>query len=651
MKNYFATLLIIIIYGTGHAYAQTFNQDPGNPNLDFSMGNFTNWQLSWGKRNNPDSVSGPVSVSSHVVFARTGANYDGALYRVPDSFLTHTARLGMPTGGGLGNSLSYKLKYNITVNAQYPILFFQLASIMDRTHDNSNGGQDNTHYKFALKDALGNSIPVQPCTGLRLFPKGGISTGTIPSITYVGQGSSLGFKQPWESVAINLSSYAGQTLTLEFEHYDCIYGYHGSFSYVTAGMRKAVDTFYYCKGATSVTVNPYIPRFHSYLWSTGATTDSIIVSSPVDGATYTCAVGSYNSCATTFTYILKEIKVNPDFTTTGGNICNQIQFYNNATTNKGYIESWHWNFGDPVSGAANTATETNPLHTYPAPGDYTITLTVTDTNGCSNTISKVINVSPDGITAQIRLPDTTCVHETLTFEDITAGSSRRFWIIDGITQEDTTEIIQRIFSQPGRYEVTLIAIGSNGCPDTLTQNFEVHGPPDAGIEPYPNTATAPITDPSFTFKGLEKGAAAYIWDFGYGGATGAGEYVKFTYPPELAQYIVTVKTYNQYGCFDTASVAVSLMPPDFFMPSAFSPNGDGTNDVFRVINITNQRLLDFSIYNRFGQRIFYTINPGNGWDGTFSGQPCEVGVYYYVVLVAYPDGTQKMVKGDVTLIR
>ncbi|WP_460432176.1 gliding motility-associated C-terminal domain-containing protein [Arachidicoccus ginsenosidivorans] len=70
------------------------------------------------------------------------------------------------------------------------------------------------------------------------------------------------------------------------------------------------------------------------------------------------------------------------------------------------------------------------------------------------------------------------------------------------------------------------------------------------------------------------------------------------------------------------------------MPSAFSPNGDGLNDVFRIEGITYQVIKKFVIYNKFGQIVFSTYNNNNGWDGTQNGKPCDMGTYYYLIKVA-----------------
>jgi len=654
----YTILLLHLSYAT--IAQKPFNQDPGNPNLDFSLGNFSNWQLSWGNRGTPYINNGMMTgAGSHTIVEIYGTNWDGnagtgGLKRVPDG-LAKVARLGAPAGGGYGNPKSYAMKYDITVNAAYPILFFQLASIMDITH----GDAENTNYQFSIKNASGGYLFPQPCGGIQLTSRGRNATPAgnvyssppLSSYSFLPEIGSILY-QPWQSVAVDLSSYAGQTITIAYEHSDCWTGHHGSYSYISAAMRSPYDTFHFCHGAAAATIRPYLPDFRSYLWNTGSTTDSIIISNPADGAIYTCQIGSYNGCSTTFTYILKEIKTNADFNFVGGGICNQIQFLDRSATNAGHIDQWQWNFGDPGSGAANTGIVPDPLHTYPGPGDYTVSLTVTDTSGCTHTIARTVSVSPEGTRAQIGLPDTSCISDTLAFEDLTVNTSRRTWFIDDLPMNDTSKTLHHIFDQAGTYKVKLIAIGNNGCPDTATQTFRVYDLPRSAIQVSPFTNAAPVTDPVFMFKGFEENAAGYVWNFGYGSAAGQGQYTSFTYPPEIAEYIVTLKTYDKNGCHNTASESVKIMPPGLMVPNAFSPNGDGSNDVFKVVNITSQTLKEFSVYNRYGQRVFYTLQPGSGWDGTFNGGPCDVGTYYYVLRYSMPGSDQEyMMKGDVTLIR
>jgi gliding motility-associated-like protein len=85
------------------------------------------------------------------------------------------------------------------------------------------------------------------------------------------------------------------------------------------------------------------------------------------------------------------------------------------------------------------------------------------------------------------------------------------------------------------------------------------------------------------------------------------------------------------------------------IPNVFSPNGDGLNDKLFIIG-KNYNLINFSIFNRFGERIFYTTNKQEGWDGNYKNSICDIGNYYYVIKY-FENNKEKMLKGDVALVR
>ena len=109
---------------------------------------------------------------------------------------------------------------------------------------------------------------------------------------------------------------------------------------------------------------------------------------------------------------------------------------------------------------------------------------------------------------------------------------------------------------------------------------------------------------------------------------------------------------NIYGCRDTDSVRVEVIYDNFFIPSAFSPNGDGLNDVFRVGNLGYYKVAQMSIFDRWGEMIFNDISGDNkGWNGTYNNQPAGLDVYYYYIVIMQPDGKKLEFKGDITLLR
>ncbi len=118
-------------------------------------------------------------------------------------------------------------------------------------------------------------------------------------------------------------------------------------------------------------------------------------------------------------------------------------------------------------------------------------------------------------------------------------------------------------------------------------------------------------------------------------------------PEKTTTYYFTVISTD--GCLATDSVTIHVT--NAFLPNAFSPNGDGNNDLFKLaIQDERVKLKDFSVYNRYGQRVFYTKNVLEGWDGAYNGNKADMGVYFY--LVRYKIGARDYsLKGDVTLIR
>lgn len=124
----------------------------------------------------------------------------------------------------------------------------------------------------------------------------------------------------------------------------------------------------------------------------------------------------------------------------------------------------------------------------------------------------------------------------------------------------------------------------------------------------------------------------------------------FTRPLEPIRY--TLVGINQYGCRDTAYVNINLEYNSFAgMPNAFTPNGDGLNDVFKIANLRFEKLTEFRVFNRWGRQVFETNVPTEGWDGTIKGEPAEADVYFYSIRITLPGGEQKHLKGDLTLIR
>lgn len=119
-------------------------------------------------------------------------------------------------------------------------------------------------------------------------------------------------------------------------------------------------------------------------------------------------------------------------------------------------------------------------------------------------------------------------------------------------------------------------------------------------------------------------------------------------PTQTTTYIVTAA---DSLCSTTAKVTITIDPCDILVPTAFTPNGDGMNDLFRVVGrFSYFRDFSFSIYNRWGERIFLTEDIEAGWDGTYRGLTADLGTYFYLVTYTLY-GKKHMIKGDFHLVR
>jgi gliding motility-associated-like protein len=205
----------------------------------------------------------------------------------------------------------------------------------------------------------------------------------------------------------------------------------------------------------------------------------------------------------------------------------------------------------------------------------------------------------------------------------------------------------------GVYTVSLVATSGAGCNSLpLVDTVVVHTLPDAGIGPI-NFIHA--KSPAHCL-GDSIGMAAKTNLLKYRYEWGPTQFFETNVDNRVIGTIghsgfVTLTVTDPYGCKASDSVYIDAQSCcNVFFPSAFTPNGDGRNDVFRNAGLGYHKMHDFRITNRWGQTVFESVNPESAWDGTFNGEPQDLGVYYYFFTYDC-DGKIVMDKGEVTLIR
>jgi gliding motility-associated-like protein len=113
------------------------------------------------------------------------------------------------------------------------------------------------------------------------------------------------------------------------------------------------------------------------------------------------------------------------------------------------------------------------------------------------------------------------------------------------------------------------------------------------------------------------------------------------------QFVVTVNDEN--GCNNQYAVIVEV-ECNLFIPNSFTPNTDGKNEKFHIYT-GGIKALEFRIFNRWGEELFFTDDETQGWDGTYKGNLVPEGTYVYSVWLIMPDGTERDLKGMLQLIR
>jgi gliding motility-associated-like protein len=196
-------------------------------------------------------------------------------------------------------------------------------------------------------------------------------------------------------------------------------------------------------------------------------------------------------------------------------------------------------------------------------------------------------------------------------------------------------------NQAGNYQ--LIVGDIFGCTDTAMVNLSINPPIIC------NAGNDTIVQMNTPFQLHGSGGQTYIWSPAgvlnnpfiaapWGNISGTTEFM--------------LTTFDDIGCSDEDSVNVrAIEGPQFYVPNAFTPNGDGLNDIFRPINVGIPTITEFCIYSRYGEKIFETSNLKKGWDGNYKGLKQPMSNYVWIVKGIDINNKSVQKKGNVLLIR
>ncbi len=350
----------------------------------------------------------------------------------------------------------------------------------------------------------------------------------------------------------------------------------------------------------------------------------------------------------------------PNFSTTSVCLNELTEFTNLSYINEDVLQQVYWNYGDGKDTSyLYQPQNTSHTHEYKHDGDFPISLYLTADNNCSDSIKKSAIVYPLPEMGFIADSTIFCGNANIYFTDtsqINSGNiANRLWTFgDGdflSVSEDTTSH----HYQQGVYSVGLENTSDHYCKSSILfedyilinpiieADFEID-PEAVSIHGISNLEISNYTDEETYFRWAL--SDTIIWEN--------------VYSPNVADSIFDTGTYklkmytiNEFGCTDSISQFFKVTPVySFYVPTAFSPNGNGINDTFGPAGkYFDMQSYSFIVFNRWGEMVFETNDFYEHWDGkTNKGEIAPVSTYAWMIRLVDMDGNNKVLRGAVSLL-
>lgn len=301
------------------------------------------------------------------------------------------------------------------------------------------------------------------------------------------------------------------------------------------------------------------------------------------------------------------------------------------------VISWNWQLGP-----AGSSSLQHPVQQL-ASGAQPVSLIVQSNFGCRS-------ISADSTLQVNRKPQTdiaitdSCVQVNITFSssDQLNSTNAWTWVWPGNTYY--TAQVNRSFRYAGDYPFTLYAQSVAGCIDTVYRPYTIYD-----NKAFAGNDTIAAMDQPVQLNALGGPDIQYTWS----PATGLND-------PTLENPVATLdrdQLYQLYaitdkGCISRSDILIKRYKgPDIYIPTAFTPNNDGTNDRFLVFPVGVRQFISLAIYNRYGQQVFYTTDYHRSWDGKIQGVDQTTNNFIVVVKAIDYLGRPMMKKENLILIR
>ena len=414
------------------------------------------------------------------------------------------------------------------------------------------------------------------------------------------------------------------------------------------------DTVFVCAD-TPTGLNPDFVATYNYEWSPATNLDDPNGDNPVFTGTENVVYGvtitdSATGCvdSTSLTVSVNPVvnlEASGDTTLCGPNPVPLTA----VSTTPGVTFNWYDNptgAGTPVAtGAEVTITPPGTTTTY--------TVIATDAIGCSASDSVVVTIVP--IMAEISAPQVFCEptdSATIMVTNLDTTQVLTYqWSPTNATNPDSGPIVRVNPNVAEDYSVTVT--NTEGCELVLTTSVKVVDLSGLTITADPEEICLGEST-VITVSGCED--CTYTW-------TGPGTITPpdgpvVTVTPDVEGAVVYTVAVEKDGCVEELEITIQVTEvictsEFFFLPNAFTPNGDNINDVLRVRSNFIDKITGFElrVFNRWGEQVFQTVNPADGWDGTLRGRALPPDVYGFYLKIDCPSGEPLQSQGNVTLLR
>lgn len=615
-------------------------------NIDFENGTFDGWTTYTGYTaavNNENqiniSASPPSLGDRHIMYAANSGirdPYGGFPVNCPNGS-GYSIRLGNDRGGGEAEGISYE--FTIPANRNiYSLMYYYAVVFQDPNH------QIFQQPRMVVEITNVTDNILISCSSLTFIPYGSnILPGFYISPISGDDGTPIWCKN-WSAVTINLNNHAGKTIRLFFKTADCTFRRHFGYAYIDVNS-ECSDEFVgasYCADDSAVNVvGPY--GYQNYTWRNssgqilGTEQRLYLKPPPPPGTTLSLEIVPYSGYGCNEVLYARMIDSLKVFARAGPDqlSCNDNPVQLGALPKAGFVYNWSPEIGlsDPnISNPVATPNETT---------SYVLTSRSTG-GGCLTKDTVVVTASSVSNKISLLGKEVFCTGfgDSAVLQVDPAGSIQ--WYKDNVAIRGAVSGKIKI-TQSGSYYAVIVS--AEGCTINTEKKSILIDKARPGIT-YP--VEYAITNMPYRLNARTFGSNV-LWTPATYLDNAASVSPLFKGNAEQL-YAIEIKTNTGCITVDTQLVK-TIKGVDIYVPTAFTPNGDGLNEVLKPTLMGVKELHYFRVYNRWGQLLFETRTKWDGWDGKLNGKPQATGVVVWETRALGVDGRIYTQKGTSVLVR